>query len=314
MSPGTFETSYYAREHHQDLPPNVQDAQTPSPLSQDEQGFPAKLTPPIFLVTSSDPYAQQAQLPFPQEPFNYERAPHYSISSEPTTPFVPEAWVHGVWSPPLTVQESQTSVDQTQPSSEFCSNGGSEFQDHSKSLRGAQSLIQGPVEQLPVGVGLWIGESRLPGDRTLTAATTSDGLDPVKTDEIPPPASQASTSLSTKRRTKAQMSEKSDKNPHLCDRCSNTYPSNNELNRHIRSKHIRQKHPHKCPHEDCELTFRYPKDLRRHNGSIHLGHRFCCRDKECGSVFSREDNRDRHEREKHGQTHATSRSSSSQAS
>lgn len=205
-------------------------------------------------------------------------------------------------------------IDQTQPSSASCSNDGSGFQDHSKLPRNAPSLSQGPVEQRLVGVGPWVEESRLPGDRLMSAAATSDGLDPVMNDQIPPPASQASTSSSAKHRTKAQMSEKSDKNPYVCNNCGNTYSSNNELNRHIRCKHTRQKHPHKCPHEECGLAFRYPKDLQRHLDSIHLRHRFFCRNDECQSAFPRKDNRRRHEREIHGLTDALSLSSSSQAS
>ena len=240
------------------------------------------------------------------------------MSSEPTTPFAPESWVHSVCSPPFTIQESQMSVDQTQPSSESCSNGGSEFQDHSKSLRDAQGLIQGPVQQRPVGVGPWIGESRLPGDRTLSAARASDGLVPNMNDEIPPPASQASTPSSTKRRNKAQMSEKSDINPYVCGCCGYTYPSENELNKHIRREHDGKVRPYKCQHDDCELAFFYPKDLQRHIDSIHLRHRhrhrFLCRNNECQRVFKREDNRRKHERQKHGLAHVMSRSSSSQAS
>lgn len=236
------------------------------------------------------------------------------MSSEPTTPFAPESWVHSVRSPPFTMQDSQMGVDQTQPSSESCSNGGSEFQDHSKSLRDAQGLFQGALEQRPVGIGPWVGESRLPGDRTLSAATTSDGPVPVMNDEIPPPASQASTRSSKKRRIKAQMSEKSDKNPYDCGCCGKTYPSENELNKHIQREHRGKEHPYKCQYEDCEWNFIYPKDLQRHIDSIHLENRFLCRKNKCPSVFKREDNRRRHERQKHGLTDVMSRSSSSQAS
>lgn len=236
------------------------------------------------------------------------------MSSEPTTPFVPESWVHGIWSPPFTIQESQVGVDQTQPSSESCRNGGSEFQDHSKSLGDAQGLFQGPVEQRLVGVGDWIRESRLQGDRMLSTEATSDGFDLVINDEIPPPASQASTPSSTKRRTKAQMLEKSDTNPYVCCCCSKTHPSENELNKHMRREHDGKEHPYKCQYEDCALSFVYPKDLQRHIDSVHLGHRFLCRINECQSILSREDNRRRHERQKHGLTHVMSRSSSSQAS
>lgn len=258
---------------------------------------------------------QQSQSSYAQEPFIRGRMLHQSNSSAPTTPSLPNSWAQDFWSDPIAIQESRVGVDQAQTSSGSCSNDGNEFQDHAKLLRDAPSLFPGPVEQGPVGVGPWMGESRVPGDRTLSAATTGDGLAPVINDKIPPPASQASILSSASRRTQAQMLEKSDKNPYPCDSCGYTYPSNSELNKHVRHKHIGKERRYKCQHGDCGQPFVYPKNLRRHVRSKHLKNGwFLCQDETCQTVFPRKDNRDRHERKIHGLIRETCQSSSSQAS
>ncbi|KAI6876434.1 hypothetical protein KC338_g204 [Hortaea werneckii] len=125
------------------------------------------LTTPIFVDALSDPYVQQSQSSYAQEPFIRGRMLHQSNSSAPTTPSLPNSWAQDFWSDPIAIQESRVGVDQAQTSSGSCSNDGNEFQDHAKLLRDAPSLFPGPVEQGPVGVGPWMGESRVPGDRTL---------------------------------------------------------------------------------------------------------------------------------------------------
>lgn len=83
--------------------------------------------------------------------------------------------------------------------------------------------------------------------------------------------------------------------------CDSVFDRQCDLDRHFKTSHTSASdRPHKCNYASCDLSFVYPKDLRRHESTHSKGSRkHACPVDPCDLVFSRKDNLQRHVKNKH---------------
>ncbi|KAK8188246.1 hypothetical protein IWZ00DRAFT_358705 [Phyllosticta capitalensis] len=83
--------------------------------------------------------------------------------------------------------------------------------------------------------------------------------------------------------------------------CSSVFDRQCDLDRHCKTSHTSASdRPFKCTHPRCDLSFVYPKDLRRHKSTHSKGTRqHLCPIETCDGAFSRKDNLHRHVKNKH---------------